>query len=140
MRKDLKVEKVRAVPLFERCSKQELREIAGVADEIILPAGYELMREGASAHEFVIVLDGSVEIRKQGQMIPPRDGELFFGEMALLSDAPRNATVTATTDLRALVISARDFRSLLDRSPVIQDKISTTMAERVASNEATTPA
>jgi voltage-gated potassium channel len=138
--KDLKVEKMRAVPLFQRCSKQELREIADVADEIALPAGSELMREGARGQEFVIVLSGSVEIRRQGQVIAPREGELFFGEMALISDEPRNATVTATTDLRALVLTARAFRSLLDRSPAIRDKILETMAERSASNDASIPA
>jgi CRP-like cAMP-binding protein len=140
VRKDLKIEKMQAVPLFQRCSKQELREIAAVADELALPAGSELMREGARAHEFVIVLSGSVEIRRHGEVIAAQKGEQFFGEMALISDEPRNATVTATTDLRALVLPARDFRSLLDRSPAIRDKVLETAAERSASNDASIPA
>jgi CRP-like cAMP-binding protein len=60
--------------------------------------------------------------------------------MALISDEPRNATVTATTDLRALVLRARDFRSLLDRSPAIRNRILETVAERSASNDASIPA
>jgi CRP-like cAMP-binding protein len=135
VRKDAKVDAMRQVPLFSGCSKRELGEIAAIADELQFPPGRDLMKEGSPGREFVIVLDGVVEVRKNGRKMPIRGGTVFFGEIALLSNSPRTATVTTKTPVRALVITDRAFRRILDSSPQIQHKVLASLAERLASDE-----
>ena len=95
LRKDAKVELMRGVPLFSGCSKRELAQIASVADEISFNEGRTLIQGDGVGREFIVVLDGSVEVRKGGRKLPTRGGTSFFGELALLTDAPRSATVTS---------------------------------------------
>jgi CRP/FNR family transcriptional regulator, cyclic AMP receptor protein len=132
LRKDAKVEQIRRVPLFSQCSKRELAEIAGIADEIDLPEGKVLIREGARGHEFFVLLEGTAAVTKRGRKRSTMDAGDFFGEIALVSNSPRTATVTATSPIRALVITARDFRGLLEHSPQIQVKVLKALAERLA--------
>jgi CRP/FNR family transcriptional regulator, cyclic AMP receptor protein len=120
------------VPLFAACSKKELEEVALIADEIDFDAGETLIREGQRGRQFYVVVSGEVKISKHGRAVPIRGGTEFFGEIALLSDAPTNATVTAVSPVRALVIVDHRFRALLDHSPVIQSKVLRALAERLA--------
>ena len=69
LRKDAKVELLKRVPLFERCSKRELKEIASVADELNLPSGRNLAREGATGKEFVVLVEGAADVRRRGRKI-----------------------------------------------------------------------
>ncbi len=123
---------MRSVPLFSGCSKRELTQIASVADELRFDSGRTLIQEGKRGREFIVVLDGEVEVRKGGRKLPPRGGTSFFGELALITDAPRSATVTTTTPVRALVITDQAFRRLLSTSPSIQTKVLESLAERLA--------
>ena len=129
--KNAKVELLRNVPLFSDCSRRELAEIATIADEIRFPQGQTLMQEGEAGREFVIVVDGTVEIRRGGQRVPAKGGTSFFGEASLLTGTPRNATVMTTSPVRALVITARAFGRLLSDSPTIQRKILSGLAARL---------
>lgn len=129
-RKDAKIEKLRQVPLFAACSSTDLARIASVADEVSFRPGRVLMKEGAPGREFVVLLDGEVEVQKGGRKIPATGGD-FYGELALLTNAPRNATVTTTTPVRALVITDRAFRSMLESAPKIAVKILQTVSERL---------
>ena len=132
LRKDAKVELMRRVPLFSECSKRELAQIASVADELTFGAGRTLIEEGRRGREFIVVLDGAVDVRRRGRKLPKRGDDSFFGELALLTNAPRSATVTTTTPVRALVITDRAFRRLLETSPSIQTKVLRSLAERLA--------
>jgi CRP/FNR family transcriptional regulator, cyclic AMP receptor protein len=132
LRKDAKVELIRRVPLFAQCSKRELTEVAGIADEIDIPAGKELIREGDRGREFFVLLEGSADVRVKGRRRSTIEAGDFFGEIALVADTPRTATVTSTSPGRALVITARAFRHLLERSPQIQLKVLQALAERLA--------
>ena len=131
-RKDAKIELLRRVPLFADCSKRELSEIAGLADEMHFSAGRTLIEEGKPGREFFVVVDGAVEIRRKGRRVALNDGWSFYGEAALLSGKPRNATVTTTTPVQALVINDRAFDRLLRDSPSIQRKILASLATRLA--------
>jgi CRP-like cAMP-binding protein len=133
--KNAKAQTLKSVPLFSACSKRELVEIAGVADEIRFDAGRTLIREGALGREFLVILEGTVEVRRNGRRVPLEGGSTFFGEAALLTGARRNATVTTTSPVRALVLSDRAFRLLLKDIPSIQGKILTALAERVAASD-----
>ena len=135
LRKDAKVELIKKVPLFARCSKRDLEEIASIADEIDLAEGRVLTREGERGREFFVLLEGEVDVVRQGEHVRTMAGGEFFGEIALVSDAPRTATVTATTPIRALVITDRAFRSLIERSPDIDAKVHEAAAERTAADD-----
>jgi CRP/FNR family transcriptional regulator, cyclic AMP receptor protein len=132
LRKDAKTELISRVPLFAHCSKRELALVAGIADEIDLGEGKELTKEGAPAREFFVLVDGTADVLKKGKRINKLEGGDFFGEIALVHDSPRTATVKATSPVRALVVTDRNFRRLLDESPEIQRKVLSALAERVA--------
>lgn len=134
LRKDAKLEVLRRVPLFAGCSKKELAEIATLTDELSLPAGTSLIREGELGHEFFALVEGEVDVRAKGKEVKHLEGGEFFGEMALVSSRPRNASVTATTPIRVLVLHESAFRKLLHDSPQIQLKVLQTLADRAAEN------
>ncbi len=131
MRKDAKIELIRQVPLFAGCSKKQLAEIGTLADELTLPEGTQLIKEGARGHEFFVLVDGEVDVRRKGRKLNTLGNGSFFGEMALVSSLPRSATVTATTPVRVLVVHEQAFRGLLHSSPAIQLKILEALADRV---------
>ena len=134
LRKDAKVELLRQVPLFAGCSKRELSEISTLADELSLPAGTKLIEEGRQGHEFFLLVDGIVEVSATGREPKTLGAGTFFGEMALVSSRPRNATVTATSPVQVLVVHESGFRRLLHDSPQIQLKVLQTLADRAAEN------
>src|SRR2546423_9769095 len=129
---DQKTELIRKVPLFARCSRAELKEIAMLADEIDLREGKEMTREGAPGREFFVLLEGTADVKKNRRRVNRLGPGDFFGEIALVSHEPRTATVIATSPVRALVITDRSFRRLLDDSPQVQTKVMEAMAERLA--------
>jgi CRP/FNR family transcriptional regulator, cyclic AMP receptor protein len=130
--RDAKVELIRKVPLFAECSRRELAEVASLADEVDLPEGRTLIRQGARGQEFFVLLDGEAVVRKDDAEVRRLKSGDFFGEIALVSDAPRTASVTTVSPARVLVITDRAFRSLLDHSPGIQLKVLKALAERLA--------
>ena len=132
MGKDQKSELIRHVPLFARCSRAEVKEIAHLADEIDLREGKEMTRQGVPGREFFVILEGTAEVRKNGRKINTLGAGDFFGEISLVSRQPRTATVTATSPVRALVVTDWSFRHLLDESPQIKTKVMEAMAERLA--------
>ena len=131
LHKDGKVDLLATVPLFSGCSKKELRRIASLADEIDLRSGKELTRQGSPGREFFVLLDGTVDVVRNGERIDTLGPGDFFGELALISNIPRTATCTATTPIRALVVVDRDFRQLLKEDATIAVKVLGAMAERM---------
>ena len=131
LRKNAKIELLKRVPLFADCSKAELARIAAVADEVDLPAGRDLTKEGAAGREFVVLVQGTAEVRRQGKVINQLTDGDFLGEIALVADVPRTATVTTTWPSRILVITDRAFRSLLREMPTLQMKVLSALARRV---------
>jgi CRP/FNR family transcriptional regulator, cyclic AMP receptor protein len=132
LRRNQKVELIKHAPLFANCSKRELEEIAHLADEIDLNQGKEMTRQGSPGREFFVLLEGEADVAKDGRVINQLSAGDFFGEIALVSDTPRTATVTASTPVRALVITDRDFRHLLKDQPEIQSKVLAALAARLA--------
>jgi CRP/FNR family cyclic AMP-dependent transcriptional regulator len=127
-----KIDLIRKVPLFARCSRTELKEIAMLADEIDLNEGKEMTRQGTPGREFFVLLEGSADVKKNNRKVNTLGPGDFFGEIALVSREPRTATVTATSPVRALVITDRSFRRLLDDAPRVQTKVMEALAERLA--------
>jgi CRP-like cAMP-binding protein len=132
LHRNRKVELLKRAPLFAGCSKKELGEIARVADEIDFGAGHVLTREGASGREFFVLVDGAAEVRRNGRKVSTLGSGDFFGEIALVSERPRTATVTTTAPARLLVVTDRAFRELMRNVPSIQLKVLTALADRLA--------
>src|SRR6266487_1859375 len=134
MRKDTKIGVIKSVPLFAPLAKPQLAQVASIADEVQLPEGRALTRQGERGREFFVLLEGEAEVRRNGRKRATIRAGDFFGEMALISDRPRNATVTATTPVRLLVIRDTDFRSVLLRTPQIALKVLAAFVERLPSD------
>jgi len=135
LRKDAKVEMIRRVPLFGGCGKRDLRSIAAIADEIAWPQGKAIAKQGQPGREFFVIVEGSADVSIDGKKVGALGPGDFFGEMALLTDKPRAATVTPMSPMRVLVIVDRAFRRLLRDDPGIEAKILSTVAARAAVNE-----
>jgi CRP-like cAMP-binding protein len=135
MGSNAKTDLIKAVPLFEHCSKGDLAKIAKIADELDIRAGKVLITEGERGREFFVLVSGEVEVRRKGRKVATLGPGTFFGEMALLSKIPRTATVTALTPLDVLVITDRAFVDLLDKMPDLWLKVARALAERVASDD-----
>jgi len=130
--KNTKIELIRHVPLFSRLSKNGLNEVASIADEIDLPQGKELTREGERGREFFVILEGSADVVKKGNRVAQLGEGDFLGEIALVTKQPRTATVTTASPVRALVITDRDFARLLRDSPQIGQGVLEALGERLA--------
>ena len=126
-----KVDLLRKIPLFSECSRTELEAIARSTDELALPKGRVLMRQGATGRELVVLVDGDVAIERNGAQIVTRRGGDFLGELALVTGRPRTATAVAATDLRVLVLDGLSFDRLLRDVPTIGLKIMRAVAERL---------
>lgn len=132
LRRNEKVELIKRAPLFWNCSKRQLQQIAQIADEIDLREGKEMTRQGERGREFFVLLEGNADVIKDGRTINRLGSGDFFGEIALVSDTPRTATVTATSPVRTLVITDRSFRRLMEDQPEIQGKVLAALAARLA--------
>jgi CRP-like cAMP-binding protein len=131
LRQDAKIELLKQVPLFERCSKAELRQVARLVVEVEFPAGRDLTREGDRGKEFFVLLDGRAEVRRRGRVVKELSSGDFLGEIALVADVPRTATVTTLTPGRVLVMTAHDFRALMHDVPSLQPKVLYALAMRL---------
>jgi CRP/FNR family transcriptional regulator, cyclic AMP receptor protein len=132
LRKDAKVKVIREIPLFKHCSGRQLGEIAAIADELDLREGTTLTREGKPGREFFVIVDGKADVLMDDKPVKSVKTGDFFGEIALITGGPRTATVKASSPLHVLVITARDFQRLIERSPQIANKVLLSMAERLA--------
>ena len=135
LRKNAKVELIKGVPLFSELGRKELNEVASIADEIDLPEGKQLTVEGQPGREFLVIIEGDATVRKGDHEINRLGAGDFFGEIALVKQQPRSATVTAETPIRALVITDRSFRTLLDHSPDIESKVMSALSARLAPDD-----
>jgi CRP/FNR family transcriptional regulator, cyclic AMP receptor protein len=133
LHRNAKIDLIRRAPLFSHCSRKELEAIASIADEIDLPKNKTLIREGERGREFFIILEGQADVKKGRRSIRTMGPGDFFGEIALIANTPRTATVVAKTPLRTLVITDRAFRALMDKMPELQGKVMQVLAERLNS-------
>ena len=135
LRSKAKTDLLKSVPLFEHCSRRELGKIGGITDEIAVDNGKVLITEGDRGREFFVIISGEVDVRRRGRKLATLGPGTYFGEIALLSQQPRTATVTALMPLRVLVIADRAFVGLLDEMPELWLKVARSLAERVAADE-----
>jgi CRP/FNR family cyclic AMP-dependent transcriptional regulator len=129
--KNAKVELLKSVPLFAGCSKNELKELALVADEIDLREGRVLTKEGAPGREFFVLVQGTARVSRNGRKLTDLGPGDWFGEIALINDSPRTATVTATSPVDVLVITDRSFSRVVKTMPSIALKVLACLGDRL---------
>ncbi len=117
MARDSYLEHIAAVPIFAGCTRAQLQEIARVADELTVPEGTVLARQGAVGSELFVIIEGTAKVTRDGQDVATVGPGSFLGELAVLARVPRNATVTAETKMDVLVLTPVGLSQLLDDIP-----------------------
>ena len=126
------------VPLFSACSKKDLQLLSKRTERVHVPPGQVLVREGAAGAEFFVILDGEAEVTRHGRRVAILGPGDFFGDLALLDRAPRNATVTAKTDAELAVLGQREFAAMIDEVPGFAHKLLSGLAHRLREFDAKT--
>jgi CRP-like cAMP-binding protein len=129
--RDEKIDLLHGIPLFSTFDTRQLERLGMLADEVDVPAGKVLMRQGESGMDLMVIVSGSVAIDRDGQRLSTLGTGDFFGEIAVLDGGPRTATATAAEPSSLLVITHRDFHSMLDEFPEVAAKVLNALAHRI---------
>jgi CRP-like cAMP-binding protein len=129
---DTKVQALKGVPLFASLSHKELVQLERVCEDLEVESGRVLCKEGEIGHEFFVLVEGKVQVIRNGRRVATLTGGDFLGEIALVTDLPRTATVTAETHVRLFVLTTREFDAVLDRNPKVERKVLRALARRLA--------
>jgi CRP-like cAMP-binding protein len=128
---DKKVESLRRAPLFEGLSKKDLIQLARLTEDLEIPAGTVLTKEGETGHEFFVIVDGEAVVKRKGRRVATLGPGDFFGEIALVEHVPRRATVTTKTALRCFLLTQQSFLRVLDDQAGVERKVLRALARRV---------
>jgi CRP-like cAMP-binding protein len=104
---------LRDVSLFSPLTPSMLEQVAHRLEAVSAHAGDVLVAEGGVSDRFYVIESGEVEVTRQGRVLRAEGAGEVFGEIGLLRDLPRTATVTATTDVELLTLSREEFLALL---------------------------
>jgi len=126
------------LPPFRTCTKREIGEIAALATQVDVPAGTHLTQEGKRGNEFGIVVAGSASVTQGGHEVHVLGVGDSYGEMALIDDGPRTATIVAQTPMTLAVVGRGEFDDLLDRVPQVARSIMLGLARRIRELESHT--
>lgn len=130
---DTKIDRLKQSPLFEGLSRKQLASLARLSDDVDMPPGAVLCKEGARGREFFVIIDGEADVTQAGRHVATVGPGDFVGEIALLAHVDRTATVTAATGIRFFVVTDGAFSSLLHTDPRIEHKLLQALARRVLS-------
>jgi cAMP-dependent protein kinase regulator len=122
--------RLRDVPFFSKLKKKELELVAKHADEVDVPVGKVLTKQGDLGDAFFVIEAGSAEVVRDGDRINELGPGDFFGEMALLEDDRRNATVTAATPMELIVMTRSSFRSIDKTMPHVHTAVREAIEQR----------
>ena len=137
MARDEKLELLRSVPIFGQCDKKHLERLGMLAEEVDVPAGKVLIRQGELGDDLMILVKGLVTVERDGEQVNKLGPGEFFGEIALIERGPRTATVTAETPCRLLVLNHRSFHTVMEEFPEVAAQVMLTLAHRLRSLEPT---
>jgi CRP-like cAMP-binding protein len=135
---DEKLDLLRSVPLFARFDTHHLERLGMLTDEIDVPAGKVLIRQGDSGDDLMIIVSGQVGVERNGERVNQLGPGDFFGEIALIARGPRTATVTAEAPTRLLVVNHRNFHAVMEEFPEVAEQVMRTLAQRIRTLEPTT--
>ncbi len=137
MARDEKLELLATVPLFVGLKPAQLERVGQLVDEVDLPAGRVLMRQGEHGGELFVIVSGAADVERDGAALPTCGPGTVLGEIALIDGGARTATVTLSEPSRLLVLNRRDFRSLMEEFTDVRITILETLASRLRSLEPT---
>ncbi len=133
-RRDTYIDMLKTVPLFARLSKKDLNEVARLSTDMFFHDGDVLIHEGdASTSSMLIILDGNAVVRKKGRKVATLTAGDFAGELAILTQQPRNASIIADGNVRALVLDRRELMSLIDEVPRVTKNLLLAVVDRLGS-------
>jgi len=132
------VDELQGLAVFARCSTRELEALTRIGTVISVEAGYTFMRQGRRGLEFFVVMDGSARCLVDDRVVATYETGEFFGEMALIDNAPRSATVEAETAMTVLVVDSREFAGMLEWAPSSVQPLLAAMAQRLRTAQART--
>jgi CRP-like cAMP-binding protein len=136
---DTKADALARMPLFEGLSRKDLIALARVTEDLDVPAGKVLCAQGEFGHEFFVVLEGEVDVTRDGEHVATLGPGEMFGEIALIERIRRTATVVAKTPLRFFVMTGQSFWSLIDHHPAIERQVLRTLARRILADSSRIP-
>ena len=129
--RDAYLEHLASVPLFAACSHKDLQRIARASDEVQIPEGRTLMKQGDIGRECFVLVEGKVKVEINGREVASLGPGAYFGELSLLDKGPRTATVTTEIDSTVLVLGPREFSAVLDEVPALAHKLLAALAARI---------
>jgi len=124
------------VPMFRALSKKDLGLVARLAENYTVESGHVLVHEGARESQFYLIVDGQAKVTRGRKTVATLGPGEYFGELALLDPGPRNATVTAVSDMEVLELGSREFGGLLEEVPTIGRKLLAGLARRLHAADA----
>ena len=127
---------LKTIWLFSSCSASELRKIRSSLDRVTVPPGKVLVEEGRIGMEFFLIVSGTATVTREGTKVATLGTGSHFGELALLDRRPRSASVVSESEMDLLVLSQRQFNSVLEAVPSISRKMLAAMANRLREADA----
>lgn len=127
-----KARHLQQVPLFSRLNRRQLEKVAGIVDQVTVPEGKRLTREGGLGYEFFIIVDGRAHVEQGGEVVNQLGAGDFFGEISLLGGRPRTATVVADSRLDLLVVHKSAFDELRRTVPGMTDRLLEAVVRRLS--------
>lgn len=122
------------MPLFDSLGADDLHRLAGWFDARTVGEGVCLAGEGAAGYSFFVVAEGTARVSTEGAELMTLGPGDFFGEVAILGDGRRSATVTTTSPARVLVLFGTEFRRLEQEHPAIAEQLQAAMQQRLAAH------
>jgi CRP/FNR family cyclic AMP-dependent transcriptional regulator len=122
------------IPLFRDLSRRERDQVARWADEVDVPAGYQLLSHCTFPHEFFAILEGEAEVVHHDEHLADLGPGEFFGEIAIVEQKRRTATVIAKTPVKAIVMHRREFDAMRNELPTVAARIEGAIRERSTAN------
>jgi CRP/FNR family transcriptional regulator, cyclic AMP receptor protein len=124
--------RLKDVSLFQGLAKKDLQHLGRWTDEVDIPEGKSLAEQGSFAYEFLVIEDGTADVIQDGKRIRTLGPGDFFGEIGLLESERRTASVVATSPMRLIVMTGRDFSAMRSEMPHIAEEINEKIEERLA--------
>ena len=133
MARDEKLDLLHTIPLFARFDRKHLERLGMLTEEVDVPAGKVLIRQGEVGDDLMVIVSGQVGVERNGARMTALGPGDFFGEISLIDHGPRTATVTAESPSRLLVVNHRDFHALMDEFPEVAATVLLCLADRLRS-------
>jgi CRP/FNR family transcriptional regulator, cyclic AMP receptor protein len=129
--RDEKLDLLHRIPLFNGFDRTRIKRLGELADEVEVPPGKVLMRQGEEGEDMMVIVRGRVAIERDGGRLNTMGPGDFFGEIAMVAHGPRTATATTEEPSTLLVVNHRDFHSLMEEFPEVADQVLHALAQRL---------